>query len=102
MISYRLTPLAVRDLKAIARYTARIWGVAQSRAYRAQLGDCMAAIVETRAHVRTADGRGKLFRSRCQSHTIFFRRREHAVEIVAILHGAMDHVAQLAARGGLG
>lgn len=107
MTSFRLTPLALRDLKAIARYTARTGGVAQSRTYRARLDACIDAIcidaiVQGRAHARAAGGPGNLLRSRCQRHTIFFRRGAGAVEIVAILHTGMDCVAQLAARGEAG
>jgi len=99
--SFRLTPLAARDLKAIARYTARTWGVAQSRAYRAQLGACMEAIAAGRAHVRAADDRG-LLRSRCARHMIVFRRGESFVEIVAILHASMDFERHLAGRRPMG
>jgi toxin ParE1/3/4 len=95
--SFRLTPLAVRDLKAIARYSARTWGVAQSRAYRAKLGACMEAIAAGRAHVRAADERG-LSRSRCARHIIVFRRGQSFVEIVAIFHPSMDFERQLAGR----
>lgn len=34
---YRLTAEAAQDLSSIARYTVRTWGIAQSRAYAAEL-----------------------------------------------------------------
>lgn len=34
---YRLTAEAVQDLRYIARYTVKTWGIAQSRAYAAEL-----------------------------------------------------------------
>lgn len=34
---YRLTTEAVQDLRYIARYTVKTWGIAQSRAYAAEL-----------------------------------------------------------------
>ncbi len=34
---YRLTAEAAQDLLSIARYTVRTWGIAQSRAYAAEL-----------------------------------------------------------------
>jgi plasmid stabilization system protein ParE len=40
MIPYELTPDAEADLKAIARYTRRQWGEAQSRQYARTLATC--------------------------------------------------------------
>ncbi len=37
MAEYELTPDAENDLREIARYTTRTWGVAQTRKYKAAL-----------------------------------------------------------------
>ncbi len=48
MAEYELTPDAENDLREIARYTTRTWGVAQTRKYKAALVRGLLMAVEIR------------------------------------------------------
>lgn len=97
---YLITKGAADDIREIARYTAAQWGVAQSRAYIAQ--------IEQAAHdVATAQDAFKNMSSilpglRMQSagrHYVFcLPQTDGPALILAVLHERMDIVARLKKR----
>jgi len=91
MARYRLTRAAREDLAEIGRYTERRWGVAQRRAYLAQLDARMELLVD---HPQMGTARDDVRRGyRClreARHLIFYRAAAGTVEIVRVLHQRMD------------
>jgi toxin ParE1/3/4 len=88
---YRLTRTARQDLAEIGRYTERRWGVAQRRAYLAQLDARMDLLVDhPQVGVAREDVRPGYRCLREGRHLIFYRAAADTVEIVRILHQRMD------------
>ena len=52
MVPYELTPAAEADLREVARYTLRQWGVRQQRRYARQLEACFRGIADGRLRSR--------------------------------------------------
>lgn len=100
MIPYELTPAAETDLREIARYTRRQWGVAQSRDYARRLTSCFQTIADGEVVQRTfSDLFPELLVMRCEHHFIFYLHPEgQKPEIIAVLHERMDMIARLSNR----
>lgn len=101
-MSYRLTPLARRDLRSIFAYTADRFGDRQADAYRLLLAEALERI--------SADPRGggskprpelgdevrslllgTLARRRHSArHVIFYRPADEVIVVLRVLHEAMD------------
>jgi len=90
-IPIRIKPRARQDLKAIWRYTLERWGEPQADLYLQQLDAGIRSLIdfpdigESCEHIRA--GYRKLQVNR---HLIFYRRAERHIEIVRVLHQAMD------------
>ena len=88
--AYRLAPLAVQDLEGVYLYTLRTWSRRQAESYSS---DLIAAFEGLAAGVRTgrkADVADGYFKLRVGSHFIFYREGDDAIDIIRVLHQAMD------------
>lgn len=91
MPDIRIRPRAREDLKAIWRYTCERWGEVQADFYLQQLDAGIRSLLEFPDigepcdHIRV--GYRKLQVNR---HLIFYRRSDERIEIVRVLHQAMD------------
>ncbi len=96
MPEIRIRPRAKHDLKAIWRYSFEHWGEAQADLYLRQLDAAIQSlrefpdIGEPSDHIRA--GYRKLHVNR---HLVFYRRIDQRIEIVRVLHQAMDIGRQL-------
>lgn len=85
------TAAAVADLQSVARYTLTTWGVGQEQAYLDSLWNKFEEILADPQRWRCRDD---LFPG-CQlapqgRHVILFRIQGRSLQIVRILHSAMD------------
>ncbi len=86
-----LTPAALADLQSIRAYTLERWGAAQEEAYLERMWEKFEALLADSAPYRF---RPDLFPG-CQiaaegKHLILFRVDKSTLQIVRVLHGAMD------------
>jgi len=90
-ITIRIRPRARQDLKAIWRYTRDRWGEPQADLYLSQLDAGIRSLLqfpnvgESCDHIRA--GYRKLHVHR---HLIFYRSGDVQIEVVRVLHQAMD------------
>lgn len=86
-----LRPRARRDLEDIAAYTNERWGAAQRRRYLALLGDALNALANDPMRGRPREELGADCRSfRRGRHVIFYHAAEGGIDVIRILHDAMD------------
>jgi toxin ParE1/3/4 len=91
-----LAPRAAEDLQAISAYTLETWGPEQEERYLQGLWTRLAEIREHPESFRMRTEFAAGCRSaRVGSHVIFFRIREQALEVMRILHVAMDYSRHL-------
>ncbi len=91
MPEIRIRPRARQDLKAIWRYTFERWGEAQADLYLQQLGTGIQSLREFPEIGEPCDQIREGYRKlQVNRHLIFYRRSEERVEIVRVLHQAMD------------
>ena len=96
MPTYKLTPLAMDDLRAIWRYGAETWGLEKTEAYGEKILDAFEFLAENPQagmaidHIRVGYKRHLI-----GSHLIFYRVIDNCVEVVRILHQRMDTEKQL-------
>lgn len=86
-----LTPAALADLRSIRTYTLDRWGAEQESAYLDRMWEKFESLLENPAPYRF---RPDLFPG-CQiaaegKHVILFRVKKSTLQIVRVLHGAMD------------
>ena len=86
-----LTPAALADLRSIRAYTLERWGPTQEMVYLDQMWEKFEALVADSAPYRF---RPELFPG-CQvaaegKHVILFRVNKSTLQIVRVLHSAMD------------
>jgi toxin ParE1/3/4 len=86
-----LSNAAVADLKAIADYTFQHWGPEQEEEYIGGIWDLLERIAANPdGHRLRREFRSGCHSAKYQRHVIFFIVSPKKVEIVRILHGAMD------------
>ncbi|MBT9499529.1 MAG: type II toxin-antitoxin system RelE/ParE family toxin [Zoogloea sp.] len=91
MLELLIRPLARRDLKAIWSYTVQQWGAVQADQYLHNLNREVQELLNfpelgiSCDHIRT--GYRKL---QVKRHLVFYRRNAQHIEIVRVLHEAMD------------
>ena len=91
-----LTKAAVSDLQSVRSYTLETWGPEQEQHYLDELWKKFEQILADPQRWRRRDD---LFPG-CQiaaqgKHVILFRVQDTVLEIVRILHGAMDYPRQI-------
>jgi toxin ParE1/3/4 len=91
MTRWSLSPRARADLDDIWSFSATRWGESQAERYLRQLQRAIEAIANSPKLGPSCDDiREGYRRFRVGSHVVFYRQTAHGVEIVRILHGAMD------------
>lgn len=91
-----LTPAALDDLRSISVYTLERWGAAQEAAYLDHMWERFEAILADASSYRL---RPDLFPG-CQiasagKHVILFRVNKGRLQVVRVLHSAMDFTRHL-------
>jgi toxin ParE1/3/4 len=90
------SPAAINDLQSIANYTFQTWGAEQESVYLAALWRRLEAIRASPGSHRIRKDLAIHCRSaRHEKHVIFFSVDHERIEIIRILHGAMDFESQL-------
>jgi toxin ParE1/3/4 len=86
-----LSPAAVLDLQSISEYTLETWGAEQEEYYLKGLWEKLAAIQSDPGSYRLREDLAKGCRAaRHEKHVIFFAVQGQTLQIIRILHGAMD------------
>jgi len=86
-----LSPSAIRDLQDISDYTLRTWGAEQEDQYLKGLWAKLADIQFSPESCRLRKDLAKGCRSaRYEKHIIFFSIKGQTLQVIRILHGAMD------------
>jgi len=90
-VRLEITQAALEDLRSVRDYTLETWGSAQEQAYLERIWKRFGEIM---ADPRLFRFRSDLFKH-CQlaaegKHVILFRVDEDALQIVRVLHSAMD------------
>jgi toxin ParE1/3/4 len=92
-----LSPSAIRDLQDISNYTLHTWGAEQEDHYLKGLWGKLAEIQSSPESFRLREDLAKGCRSaRHEKHVIFFSIKEQTLQVIRILHGAMDFNRHLA------
>jgi len=94
--SYRLSPMAERDLEEIWLYTCRTWSAEQADVYH---GGIIAGIEGVAAGTRVGrdagDVRAGYRKLSVSRHTLYYREGAGHIDIVRVLHQRMDAPAHL-------
>jgi toxin ParE1/3/4 len=91
MGSFRLTQLALTDLRSIGRYTQTTWGREQRDRYLAKLDQSFYLLAKEPQHGRDcADIRAGYRKYHVGRHLIFYRMAQDGIKIIRILHDSMD------------
>jgi toxin ParE1/3/4 len=90
-VSFRLSRLALADLREIGRFTLERWGLAQRRAYLRSIDAWFAALARDPQLGRQRQDIGPGWHSAMiGSHVIFYKVADRDIEIVRVLHSRMD------------
>ncbi|MBL4759455.1 MAG: type II toxin-antitoxin system RelE/ParE family toxin [Mariprofundaceae bacterium] len=90
-----ITNPATGDLKRIAEYTERTWGMKQKAKYIAQIQTCFAALCNnTNLGKLYEELDNTLYSHVCQKHMIFYRVGVNSVNVIRVLHQSMDFTTQ--------
>ena len=97
MGSFRLTNLAVADLRAIGLYTQETWGQAQRDRYLAKLDQAFFLLAQEPQRGRACDDiRADYRKYHVGRHLIFYRQAlDGMIDIIRILHDGMDIEAHI-------
>jgi toxin ParE1/3/4 len=91
MAMFRLTQLALADLRSIGRYTQMNWGREQRNRYLAKLDECFHLLAEKPLRgVSCDDLRSGYRKYSVGRHIVFYREAQVGIEIIRILHVSMD------------
>jgi toxin ParE1/3/4 len=92
-----LSPAAILDLQSISGYTRQTWGIEQEEFYLKGLWKKLEEIQLSPGSYRLRDDLLQGCRSaRHEKHVIFFALQGQTLQIIRILHGAMDFRIHLA------
>lgn len=96
-MAFYLTRKAKADLKDIARYTQKQWGVKQRNIYLTRIDDAFRDLSNDPDKGRTCDDiRQGYLKYRVGKHVIFYRKINTTdIEIVRVLHERMDFESRL-------
>jgi toxin ParE1/3/4 len=96
MMTFRLTELALDDLRSIGRYTQANWGRDQRNLYLTKLDECFHLLAQNPLRGRACNdirlGYRKYLIGR---HIIFYRESQEGIEVIRILHSSMDIESRL-------
>jgi toxin ParE1/3/4 len=89
--SVRITPRAMQDLRAIARYSLRTWGSLQRERYLRAIDRRFSWLAENPGLGRPrADIKAGYHRDPQGVHLIFYLVREDGIDIIGVPHQRMD------------
>lgn len=95
-MGFILSPAALLDIRAISEYTLKTWGEEQERIYLESIWQQMEIIKSNPFAMRIRTDLPSNCRSaRVGKHVIFFKVNCDSIEIVRVLHAAMDFRTQL-------
>lgn len=84
------------DIRGIARYTRAIWGDEQAAAYVSTLRDQIKSLLEFPLRFPEFGPRYKDLRKMgCGNHMVFYLVGDDVIEVVRVLHEAMDFAERL-------
>jgi len=83
-------PEAEADLADIWHYSAERWGVNQADRYTDDIRDACLALADGSRLGKRVDVRPDYLKYRVGRHMLYFREHSDRLEIIRILHGAMD------------
>jgi toxin ParE1/3/4 len=87
----RISARAAMDIRDIARFTIRTFGVNQARRYRDDLQRCFESLADNPMLGRSAEAlAAKLRRFELRSHVVFYRPDEGGILVVRVLHASTD------------
>ena len=90
MPAYSVGRHAESDLKSIARYTLKTWGIAQAARYLEEMEKCFQLLADQPGIGRKCDSiHPGLRRFEHRSHVVFYLPQEDGVLIVRVLHEHM-------------
>jgi toxin ParE1/3/4 len=84
------SPLAENDLEEIWRYTFETWSIEQADRYVTDILSACKAISGNPKLGRRIDVREGYLKYPVGSHFVFYRMRDHTIEVIRILHQRMD------------
>jgi len=88
---FRLTQLALTDLRSIGRYTQRTWGREQRNIYLTKLDEYFHILAQNPQYGLNCNHIWEGYRKYpCRQHLIYYRQVEDGIEIIRILHNRMD------------
>jgi len=87
---YLLFPRAEHDLESIYDYTVEHWSRRQAKAYLGELTVAFQALAAGTRVGRDAELGHRVMKLPVGSHVVFYRVTASAIEIVRVLHQAMD------------
>ncbi len=88
--AYRLAPLAVQDLEGVYIYALRTWSLRQAERYIGDLVTAFEGLANGSELGRRTDVLEGYFKLLVGSHVIFYRDGDDAIDIIRVLHQAMD------------
>jgi toxin ParE1/3/4 len=92
-----LSPSAIRDLQEISDYTLQTWGAEQEDRYLKGIWAKLAEIQTSPESCRPREDLAKGCHSaRYEKHVVFFSIKGQTLQVIRILHGAMDFNRHLA------
>jgi toxin ParE1/3/4 len=93
-IKFRVAASA--DMRGIARYTRKRWGGEQAAAYAANIRDQIKSLREFPLRFPEFDGKYDVMRQmHCGHRMVFYLVTGDAIEIIRVLHEAMDFSERL-------
>ncbi len=91
MTRYVLRPRAQRDIEEIWDYTAATWSIDQAEIYFRRIQRTLAMLADDPRLGRPCDDiRAGYRKFRVGSHFVFYRVIEDGIDVVRVLHQAMD------------
>ena len=88
---YSLSKAASKDLRSIARYTVKTFGVQQAKIYGESFQVCFKSLAKNPLIGRENNNiRLGLRRFEHKSHAIFYIQREESIFVIRVLHTAQD------------
>ena len=91
MGSFRLTQLAITDLRSIGLYTQTTWERKQRNRYLTKLDQVFHLLAQEPQRGRACDDiRAGYRKYHVGRHLIFYRAEQDDIEIIRILHDSMD------------
>ncbi len=86
----RLSPRAENDLEAIYDYTAQHWSVRQARSYLKGLEVTLIGLANGRRVDRDAEFDNGMMKVIHEPHVVYYQFTDRDINVVRILHTAMD------------